>query len=202
MQWAKCPGRPVLPIHLPQVLGSRNIVAKHVLVPAVDLHSAPVRFGQHLSDNIQFAMVRGAGLFQNCIFVKLSMGCGVISTMKIQIVFLFPVVGQGLIGNLTAGDAASVSKSGKENGVGGATLLENIQHLLGPFIDERNRSDLDPNHFLRNRLLRPSQQSGGQSGSGQCDRTALNEITTSKFGGVFIHSRMLNPEPVARPAEN
>src|SRR5207248_10538311 len=113
--------------------------------------------------------------------VKLSMGEGVISSVKIQIVFLLSVIGQRLIGNLTSSDAASVSKGGQENSVGGGALLEDFEHLFGPFVNERNRANLNTDHLLgrcaaRRRRPALSERSAGQNASADADKVPAVKI--------------------------
>src|SRR5437879_2117319 len=197
MQRAKRPGWPPLPVELLQFLDSRKILAKDILVPAINFHSAPVSLGQHFSENIQLAVIRRARLLQSRILVKLSMGGGVISSVKIQIVFLLSVIGQRLIGNLTSSDAASVSKGGQENSVGGGALLEDFEHLFGPFVNERNRAKLNTDNLLgRSCVDRRRRPALSAAGAGPTDRTDADKVPAVKIGIFSAHQAILKPGPL------
>src|SRR5215469_9583578 len=91
-------------------------------------------------------MVGRARLFKNSIFVVLRMRSGEISAVKIEIVFLLAMIGQGLARNLSSSDAATVGEDREKQRVYAGTFLKHIEDLLGAFIDKGNRSDLDADH--------------------------------------------------------
>ncbi len=62
---------------------------------------------------------------------------------RIGIVFLFAVIGQGLSGNLPAGDSAAVGERGHEQRVDRRLLLKHVQHLLDALIHEGDGAHLN-----------------------------------------------------------
>src|SRR5437870_10214029 len=120
------------------------------------------------------------------------MGGGVISSVKIQIVFLLSVIGQRLIGNLTSSNAASVSKGGQENGVGSGALLEDFEHLFGPFVNERNRANLNTDHLLgRSCAARRRRPALSERSAGQNARTDADKVPAVKIGIFSAHPSIL-----------
>src|SRR5262249_851965 len=120
-----------------------HIVAKCIFVPAINFHPAPMRLGQNLPENVEAAVVGRFGLFERGVFVELLVRRGEIAAMKIQIVFLLAVVGQRMILDLAAADAASISEGRQEDGIYRAALLENVKHLFRAFVHEGNCAGLD-----------------------------------------------------------
>jgi hypothetical protein len=74
------------------------------------------------------------------------------------------VVGQRLAGHLASGDAAPVSERGQKESIDRRPLLENVEHLVGAFIDERDGSDLDADRLGRHRGTAGSQARGCRAG--------------------------------------
>jgi hypothetical protein len=70
-----------------------------------------------------------------------------VAAVETQIVFLFAVIRQRLSRDLPSGNAAAVREYREEQCVYGAALLENVEDLFGPLIDERNGPDLDTDHL-------------------------------------------------------
>src|SRR2546423_12929285 len=98
-------------------------------------------------------MIGSARLLENGVCVKLRVRRGIISAVeKLFIGFLFAMVWKPLPGDLTARQAATVGKSGQENGINRPALLQNIEHLRRSFIEEGHRSNLEADHFFGRRL--------------------------------------------------
>ena len=76
---------------------------------------------------------------------------GEVSAVIVQVVNLFAVVGQWIAGNLSAGNAATVSEHGKKERIYAAAFLKDVEHLFGGLIHEGNRSYLNANHFFARR---------------------------------------------------
>src|SRR5882757_9811172 len=74
---------------------------------------------------------------------------GEISAVEVEVVFLLTVIGKRLAGNLPASDAAAVREDGEEERVDVAALLQDVEDLLGTFVDEGNCADLNADHFFR-----------------------------------------------------
>src|SRR5712671_6270965 len=75
---------------------------------------------------------------------------GIVATVERFLVgFLAAMVGKRLARNLAASETSPVGEGGQKNRVDRAFLLEDVEHLLSPFIDERDRPDLHPDHFGR-----------------------------------------------------
>jgi hypothetical protein len=75
------------------------------------------------------------------------MRSGEISTVEIEIVFLFAMIGQRLARNLSSGNPATVGEDREKERIHGGTFLKHIEDLLGAFIYKRNRSHLNPDYF-------------------------------------------------------
>ena len=97
-----------------------------------------------------------------------------IATVKIQVVLLLAVIGQGMARHLTPGDAPPVGEHGQEQRVDVRALLENIEHGLHAFIDERDGADLNADHLLAGLRLRRGggQRTGCQPGGGGFQKVA------------------------------
>ena len=77
------------------------------------------------------------------------MNGGVAATVEgVGVVLLLAVIGQRLSGNLTSSDAAAVGEGGDEERVDSAFFLQDVEHRLDAFVDERNSADLDADHFF------------------------------------------------------
>ena len=85
--------------------------------------------------------------FDDRVLVILRMRRGEIPAMIVEVVFLLAVIGEWVSRNLPSGDTAAVGEDCKKQGVHAGAFLKDIQHLLGAFIEERNRSDLDADHL-------------------------------------------------------
>src|SRR3954447_5551275 len=83
------------------------------------------------------------------VFVILRMRPSEVATVKVQIVFLFAMIGQRLARNLSSGDAPAIGEYREEQGIHAGAFLKDIQHFLDTLIDEGNRADLDADHFGR-----------------------------------------------------
>src|SRR5689334_20986710 len=93
-------------------------------------------------------MIGGARLFEDGVLVELWVGRRVVAAVEdFVVVFLDAMVGQGLAGDLPAGDASAVGERGEEDGVGAAALLDDVEDLVDSFIDEGNGADLDADGF-------------------------------------------------------
>src|SRR5215467_1877074 len=92
-------------------------------------------------------MVRRARLPENRIFVVLGMRCSEVPAAKIDVVLLLAVIGQRLSRNLSAGVTPLVGEYREEQGIHAGTLLKHIKDSFSPFVDKRNCSHLNANHF-------------------------------------------------------
>ena len=71
---------------------------------------------------------------------------GEVPAVKIEIVFLLAMIGQGLPRNLSSGDTSTVGKYRKKQSIHTGSFLNHIKDFLGAFIHKRNCSDLDAGH--------------------------------------------------------
>ena len=78
-------------------LDVRKIFAKHIFQPANHLHAAFFCSRNDFRQNVEIAVVRRARFFQHRVLVKLRMRRREISAVKIEIVFLFAVIGQAVV---------------------------------------------------------------------------------------------------------
>ena len=76
------------------------------------------------------------------------MRCRVVAAVeRVLVVLLLAVVGQRLAGDLPSGDAATVGERGEIDRVDLPALLQDVEHLLDAFIDERHGADLNPDRL-------------------------------------------------------
>src|SRR5262249_50653053 len=71
MQRAKGAGSAATQVHFLEFRDSRDIVAERIFIPAVDLHTAAMRFGQDLGEDIEVTVVGSFGLLERGALIKL-----------------------------------------------------------------------------------------------------------------------------------
>ena len=114
-----------------------------------------------------------------------------VAAVIVVVVLLLAVIGQRAAARLPPADAAAVGEGREEQRIDGADLRERVEHLVGAFVEERDRADLDADglrRHLRREWLRPSK--GGETR--RCRRRAAQKLSP-------IHRRALRkrgrPEP-------
>ena len=100
--------------------------------------------------------------------------------MKIEVVFLFAVIGQRLAGNLPPGDAPAVGEDREKKRVHARPLLKNVEYFLGAFVNERNCADLNADHFRTHR---------GARGLGGGERNTCPHGGLEKVSAIHIRIR-------------
>src|SRR5450432_3088085 len=122
--------------------------APDVFEPADGFHAALAGGGDYGFQHVEVAEIGRAEILDDGVLVVLRVNAGVAAALEgARIVFLLAVIGQGLAGDLAAGDAAAVGEGGDEEGVDGSVLLELVEDLFDAFIDEGYGTHLDANHF-------------------------------------------------------
>ena len=124
-----------------------EVGAEDILEPADDFHAALVGGGDDFGEDVEVAVVGGAQVLEDCVFVELGMGRGEVSAVEVEIVLLLAVVGERLAGDLASGDAAAVGEDGQEECVYSGAFLEDVQDFLGAFVYEGDGSYLDTDGF-------------------------------------------------------
>ena len=149
---------------------------RDVFGPKNGAHSAFFSIGKHFIDNVERAMIGRASVLwsDTSVLIILPMDRAVVAAMKIQIIGLLAVIGQGLPGNLASRDSASVSERGKKESID-AVALENVEHGIGTLVYKGNRTDLDADHLFRRRLRRGAIRD--QCGGGGCCEPRPQEVT-------------------------
>ncbi len=140
-------GIPSVEIALLHFFDIRQVRAKYILQPADYFHAALLSRRKHFGQNVEFAMVGCASVLEDRVLVVLGMRVGKVAAVKIEIVFLLPVIGQRLPRDLPSGNPSAVGEYRKKQGVHATPFLEHIQDFLGSFIHEGNGSHLDADHF-------------------------------------------------------
>src|SRR6266581_3092394 len=80
---------------------------------------------------------------------------GVVAAVKGFLVrLLFAVIGKRLAGDLPPGEPASIGERGEKDCVHRAFALKDVERLLGAFIHERYRADLEADHLGGRRIFR------------------------------------------------
>src|ERR1019366_4314785 len=111
-------GVAAIEVLLLRLLNLRHGASPDILEPADGLHAAFARRGQNGFEHVVVAEIGRAKVLKNGVLVVLGMDLGVTATLeRVGIVFLFAVIGQGLSGNLPAGDSAAVGERGNEDRV-------------------------------------------------------------------------------------
>ena len=144
---AKRLGIPPVEVSLLNFLDVRQVGAKHVLKPADDFHAALLRRGEHFGQDIQVAVIGCARVLDDRVLVVLGMRRGEVAAVKIEIVFLLPMIGQRLARNLPSRNTATIGEYRKKQRIHAGAFLKHIENFLGAFIHKRNCSDLDADHF-------------------------------------------------------
>ena len=93
------------------------------------------------------------------------------------------MIGKRLAGDLPAGDPAAVGERGEVDRVDLPALLEDVEHLIDPFIDKRDGADLNADRLARlgGRLVR---EGGGDGGRRRQPCGPFQKITAVEgFGG-------------------
>ena len=80
--------------------------------------------------------------------VVLLVSAGKVAAVVIGVVLLLAVVGQGLSGDLAAGDTASVAVGSKEQRIDSNFVLEAVEHRSNAFINKRDCAYLDAGHAV------------------------------------------------------
>src|SRR5215469_12139662 len=120
------------------------------------------------------------------------MRCGEIPAVKIEVILLLAVIGQRLARNLSSGYTSPVGEYREEQGIHAGTLLKHIQDSFSPFVDKRNCSHLNANHFGGHSTMSWNWHRQGGAGT----RGNLQEFATIyvKRHGLFLLS-MFEPMP-------
>ena len=133
--------------HLARAVEAGHVRGDHVLEPWNHFHPASMRLRDDVGEHVVAAVI-GRVLRRNArVAVELRMRRGVIAAAeRRRVVLLPPVIRQRLVRQLASRNAAPVGERGNEQGVDRRHLLQRVEHLVGPFVDERHRADLDPDH--------------------------------------------------------
>ena len=133
-------------------------------------------------------MVGRTSVLENCVLVVLGMRGGEVPAVKIEVVFLFAVIRQGLARYLSSGDTSTVGEYCKKKRIHAGTFLKHIKNLLSAFIHKRNRSHLDADHFGRDSSVSWSRH--GQRGAG-----ASGDL--QEFTAIYVQSQSSAPYDLA-----
>ena len=169
---------------------ARDVLAEDVLEPANHLHPALVRARQHVGDDVIARMIRSLLRRDTGAAVVLRMWRREVAAVIVVVVLLLAVIGQRATARLPPADAAAVGEGREEQRIDAADLRERVEHLVGAFVDERDRADLDADgrwRHLRRQRLRPSER-GDTHG---CRRRVAEKLSS-------IHPRALPQERPAR----
>ena len=148
MEKAQCVGAPTLQIHFRDFLHAGHVRAKHVFNRAKQFHAALLRAGQDGGEDVEVAMVGRAGLFQNCVPVKIRVRRRVIAAVESLLDgLLLAVVGKRMARNLPPAQPAAVGERRQENRVHRGAFLKDIEHRLVALVHKRDGADLDADHF-------------------------------------------------------
>src|SRR5215472_5616245 len=75
--------------------------------------------------------------------VVLLVRAGEVAAVEISVVLLPAMIGQRLSGNLPAGDAPPIGKSGDKQSVNVSVMLKAVQHRLDAFVNEGDGTNLN-----------------------------------------------------------
>src|SRR5205823_4171767 len=115
-----------------------------VLARAEDLDPSLLRRGQDLLDDVQVAVIGRAGVLEDRVAVVPRVRTSVVPAVKEGLIGgLYAVVRERLARDLAAGQATPVGERRQVDRVDPTTLLEGVEHLLDPFVDERDGTHLD-----------------------------------------------------------
>src|SRR5258706_512862 len=149
--------------------------AKHIFDRAKKFETPFPGGREDRGDDIEIPMIRGPRLSEYSVTVELGVrGRVVASVIKLLIRFLRSVVGKRLTAYLPSGEAAPVGESREEDRIHRASLLQDIEHGLGSFINKRHRADLDADH-LSGRLLSAGERAEAGRGAHRRQRRGFGE---------------------------
>ena len=168
-------------------------------------HAPLPGLGQDGGHDVQAAVVRGAGLLQWRMAIKLSVRRGVIAAVEeFHVRFLRPMVGKGMAWNLPPSQASTVGEGRQKEGVCAGALLEDVERLAGAFVHERDGANLDADRLAWRRRWcgvkrsNPSDWPGGSKGSQRGGVPETSVVKRRRWLGVCSWDRDSWPQSYGR----
>ena len=113
-----------------------------------------------------------------------------VAAVIVVVVFLLAVIGQRRAARLAPADAAAVGEGRQEQRIDAAELRERVEHLVGAFVEEGDRADLDADGFVRH-LCHERRRPSEDAETGRCRRRAFE-----KFPSVHCVPRDADSTPL------
>src|SRR5207253_1453313 len=111
--------------------------------PRVGFNASLLSGRNYEIEDIETAVVRRLEVLEDRVFVELRVRRRVIAAVEVVVVILDAVIGKWIGTQLAADYAVTVGEGGEEQGVDIRPFLEDIEHLLHAFIEERDGADLN-----------------------------------------------------------
>ena len=143
---ARAHRRPAVQIDLDRLVQSAQVAAEDVFEPADHLHAAAARRRQHVGDDVVIRMVGRLLRNDGRSAIELRVRRREVAAVIGVVVFLHPVIGKRTAARLPAANPAPVGERRQKQRVDGGEIAEGVQHLVGAFVQERDRTDLNADH--------------------------------------------------------